>query len=134
MLETPMLKMVKIREKCMNMETSSNFIQDFYDEFMKKTLTAFVDAEEEIIREFAEKEDLSLKCAKYFINKNFNFKPEVVYPDGPMSTPSFALTLVPKSVEEILDDIDTLPETNVLNECEREFLEKHSNDKWKWIK
>lgn len=134
MLETPRSKMVKIREECMNMKTSPNFIQDFYDEFLKKMESAFKKAEKELIKEFAEAEDLSFKCAKYFINKRFKFKPEVVYPDGPLATPSFALTLLPKTPEEILMDVDTLPMTDELNECERELLEKHSNDKWEWIK
>ena len=132
MLETPRMKLVKMNME--HMETDSNFMQDFYDKFMEKMLQSFVKAEEEIIREFAEKEDLSLKCAKYFINKSFNFKPEVTYPDGPMATPSIVLTLVPKTPEEILYDVDTLPMTDELNECERELLEKHSNDRWEWIK
>ena len=132
MLETPRMKLVKMNME--HIETDSNFMQDFYDKFMEKMLQGFVKAEEEIIREFAESEDLSLKCAKYFINKRFNFKPEIVYPDNPLDTPTVALTLVPKSPEEILHDIDTLPMTSELNECERELLEKHCNDKWEWIK
>lgn len=132
MLETPQMKLVKMNAEHINFD--SNFMQDFYDDFMKKMLQGFVKAEYEIIREFAEREDLSLKCAKYFINKRFNFKPEIVYPDSPLDTPTVALTLVPKSPEEILYDLDTLPMTHELNECERELLEKHSNDKWEWIK
>ena len=133
MLETPRMKLVK-----MNMEHIKNIprttMQDFFDEFLKKMESAFAKAEEEIIREFAENENLSLKCAEYFINKSFNFKPEVTYPDGPMATPSIVLTLVPKTPEEILYDIDNLPTTDELNEFERELLEKHSNDRWEWIK
>ena len=132
MLETPRMKIVKMNME--HIETDSNFMQDFYDKFMEKMLQSFAKAEEEIIREFAENENLSLKCAKYFINKSFNFKPEIVYPDSPFDTPTVALTLVPKSPEEILHDIDTLPMTHELNECERELLEKHCNDKWEWIK
>lgn len=132
MLETPRMKLVKMNME--HIETDSNFMQDFYDKFMEKMLQSFMKAEEEIIRKFAEQEDLSLKCAKYFINKSFNFKPEIVYPDSPLDTPTVTLTLVPKSPEEILHDIDTLPMTHELNECERELLEKHCNDKWEWIK
>jgi len=132
MLETPRMKIVKMNDEHINFD--SNFMQDFYDDFMKKMLQGFVKAEEEIIREFAESEDLSLKCAKYFINKSFKFKSEIIYPDSPLDTPTVALTLVPKSVEEILYDIDTLPMTDELNECERELLEKHRDDKWEWIK
>lgn len=132
MLETPRMKRVK-----MNMEHMENNpdIRGFFnfDEFLKKMESAFVKAEDEIIREFAEQEDLSLKCAKYFINKTFKFQPELIYPDGPLETPTVKVSLVPKTPEEILMDVDTLPTTD-LNECERELLEKHSNDRWEWIK
>ena len=132
MLETPRMKLVKMNME--HIETESNFMQDFHDKFMEKMLQSFADAEEEIIQKFAENEDLSLKCAKYFINKSFKFKPEIIYPDNPFDTPTVAITLVPKTPEEILHDIDTLPTTDELNECEKELLEKHSNDKCEWIK
>jgi len=135
MLETPRMKIVKMNDEHIgHVGISPHSIQELYSEFLKKMESAFEKAEEEIIREFAESEDLSLKCARYFINKSFKFEPEVIYPDGPMGTPSFALTLVPKSPEELLYDFDTLPMTDELNECERELLEKHRDDKWEWIK
>lgn len=133
MLETPRSKLVKMNAEHIENNFPSLTMQDFYDEFLKKMESAFEKAEDEIIREFAEKEDLSLKCAKYFINKTFKFQPELIYPDGPLETPTVKVSLVPKTPEEILMDVDTLPTTD-LNECERELLEKHSNDRWEWIK
>lgn len=127
MLETPRMKLVKRNEEYLN-EITSLCLQDFFDDFIEKTSEELKKAEDKLIRNFAEEYDLSLKCARYYIKKNFNLRIMHEYPDG---VPVLSVVLEPKSPEEILYDWDTLP---VSNECEEELLRNHKDDKWEWIK
>ena len=117
MLERPRMKLVKLNYD--DMISPPSMLQDFYDEFLKKTLTAIVETENKIIREFAEEEGLSLNCAEYLIRKHFRFRVETISPKSMVGTPRFNMVLEPKPVEEILnDDVDT---RDILTECEKEI-------------
>lgn len=120
MLETPRMKLVKLNYE--HMENHSGMLQDFHQEFLEKTAEACMEAENKIIQEFAEEEGLSLKCAEFFIRKNFRFRIEVITSNSMVGTPKFYLVLESKSVEEILTDVDTL--YSVDNGCEKELLKK----------
>ena len=120
MLETPLIKVVKLDYS--DMISSPSMIQDFYNEFMEKTVEACMEVENKIIKEFAEEEGLSLKCAEFFIRKHFRFRLEVIHPNSMIGTPKLQMIFEPKPVEELLnnDDVDTL----LAKECERELIEK----------
>lgn len=112
----------KIKLNFENMESSPSMLQDFYDEFIEKFHESVMEAENKIIQKFAEEEGLSLKCADYFIRKGFYFRIETITPKSMIGTPKFNLVLEPKSVEEILADMDV--ESDLDNECEKELIKR----------
>lgn len=131
MLETPRMKIVRINSEHIESMQKLN-LNDIFNDFLERFPNAVSEAKDKIIKEFAEEYDLSLKCARYFINKSFKFQIQITEPKELHETPKMNGGLMPKSVEEILQGFDLAPAE--LNDCDRELLEKHSNDKWEWIK
>ena len=131
MLETPRMKLVKINADFIKDIPELN-MNDIFKDFIARFPDAVEEAKDKIIEDFAEEENLSLKCARYFINRHFKFEVHVDNSTGLHETPIMSVVLLPKSLEEILRGIDDEPDR--INECERELLEKHSNDKWEWVK
>lgn len=131
MLETPRMKIVRINSEHIESMQKLN-LNDIFNDFLKRFPNAVSEAKDKIIKEFAEEYDLSLKCARYFINESFKFQIQITEPKELHETPKMNVVLMPKSVEETLQGFDLA--SAELNDCDRELLEKHSNDKWEWIK
>ena len=110
----------KIKLNFENMESTPSMLQGFYGEFIEKFHESVMEAENKIIQKFAEEEGLSLKCADYFIRKRFYFRIETITPKSIRGIPKFNLVLEPKSVEEILNEMDV--ESELDNECEKELI------------
>ena len=121
MLKTSMRKLVELNYK--NMQTNPKLnLKDFYNEFWEKSVESFVKAEKQIILDVAKQENLSYKCAEYYTNKYFNFKIHLEEPTGLFGEPKFYLVLEPKSVEELLENVD---ETDLdLTDCDKELLDQ----------
>ena len=115
------LKFKQIKPDFNNIDTTS--ISDAYNEMMNRFWKAVEETEDKIIKNFAKEQGLSLKCAEYHIRRHFNFRIETISPNSMIGTPKFNLYLEPKSVEEILRDIDTLPSSD-LTDCDKELLRK----------
>jgi len=94
---------------------SGHFLTDLMENLSKK----YEQAINGFIVQFAEENQLSIKCAKYYIKRHFNLKISHEQEDDKhyiVVTPEL------KSPEELLYDMDHLPTTDESRECEKELL------------
>lgn len=105
-------------------------LKDSYNRLMEEIQKS----KDRIIKDFAEEQGLSLKCAEYYLNRHFKFTVETENTFNLHENPKAYMTLQPKSPEEILGDIDTLPTTDMLTDCDRELLKNEKYRHWEWIK
>lgn len=119
MLETPKMKIVKLNDEHVKKFTPS--LDNFMNKYLMETMNSIEEAEKEIIKKVAEEEGLSFKCAKYFIYKHFNFITKTEYPNGIRGSPKLYLTLEPKPVEQLLEEMDD--SDLIFTECDKELIE-----------
>ena len=105
-------------------------MNNFSQRFQKMVSDTMIIAEENLLKQVADEMGVSEKCAQYYISKHFNleigFKPGFDYGDiYNSSNPVICFTLKPKSVEEILAQIDedNDDEDELELECLRELMD-----------
>lgn len=131
MLETPNEKINNLTVKFIKQNypeiDNGNMMQEAFDKFIASFNNAYEKAIEKFIRQFADEEGLSFKCAEYHINRIMNFEVELVVPKNPRThelrdNPELVLVPRPKTPEELLHDIDIDSYHPLKNECEKELL------------
>lgn len=131
MLKTPNEKMNNLTVKFIKQNypeiDNGNMMQEAFDKFIASFNNAYEKAIEKFIRQFADEEGLSFKCAEYHINRIMNFEVELVVPKNPRThelrdNPELVLVPRPKTPEELLYDIEIDSYHPLKNECEKELL------------
>lgn len=131
MLETPNEKINNLTVKFIKQNypeiDNGNMMQEAFDKFIASFNNTYEKAIEKFIRQFADEEGLSFKCAEYHINRIMNFEVELVVPKNPRThelrdNPELVLVPRPKTPEELLYDIETSFYHPLKNECEKELL------------
>ena len=129
MLETPNEKINNLRIEFVKQNYpeihNENMMQEAMETFYKKFPEALDKAMNKFIKQFAEEEGLSFKCAKYYVEKHFKFNIELTYPNGIQGNPELILVPRFKTVEELLYEFDNILsyEKGLEFECEKEILE-----------
>ena len=133
MLETPNEKISNLTVKFMKQnfpEVEENtFMQEAMDKFIVSFNNAYEKALDKFVKQVAEDEGLSYKCAKYYAEKTFKFEIELVVPKNPRThelRDNPELVLVPrfKTPEELIYEMDNVTsyKSPLEIECEKELL------------
>ena len=131
MLKTPNEKINNLTVKFIKQNypkiDNENMMQETFEKFIASFSNAYEKAIEKFIRQFADEEGLSFKCAEYHINRIMNFEVELVVPKNPRThelrdNPELVLVPRPKTPEELLYDMDIDSYHPLKNECEKELL------------
>ena len=128
MLKTPNEKVNELTVKFIKKDypeiNTENMMQEAMDRFIVSFSNAYDKAVKKFIKQVADDEGLSFKCAEYYVNKMMNFDIELVPEHPRLDDMNIELVLIPrfKTPEELLNDIEIESYHPLKNECEKELL------------